>query len=59
MLIRVFAWYRYKSQATFERHFAAPEFAACKETLRAENILVFDDPAAAEIRFVEHIAGFM
>ena len=47
------------SQATFDRHFPAPEFADFKATLKAENILDFDDPADAEIRFVEHVAGFM
>jgi hypothetical protein len=47
------------SQATFDRHFAAPEFADFKATLKAENIVDFDDPADAKMRFVEHVAGFL
>jgi hypothetical protein len=47
------------SQATFDRHFAAREFADFKANLKAENIVDFDDPADAEMRFVEHVAGVM
>jgi hypothetical protein len=49
----------YESQATFDRHFAAPEYAAFQATLKAEDIIDFKDPVDAEIRAVKHVAGFM
>jgi hypothetical protein len=52
-------WYRYKSQATFDRHFAAPEYAEFQATLKEENVIDFKDPMDAEIRVVKHVTGFM
>jgi hypothetical protein len=50
---------RYESQATFDRHFAAPEYKEFQATLKAENIIDFKDPVDAEIRVVKHVTGFM
>jgi quinol monooxygenase YgiN len=50
---------RYKSRAVFDRHFAAPEYAEFQATLKAEDIINFKDPVDAEIRTVEHVAGFV
>ena len=50
---------RYNSRAVFDRHFAAPEYAEFQATLKAEDIIDFKDPVDAEIRVVEHVAGFM
>jgi hypothetical protein len=49
----------YESQAVFDRHFAAPEYAEFQAKLKSENIIDFKDPVDAEIRIVEHVAGFM
>ncbi|KAE9365580.1 hypothetical protein N431DRAFT_354179 [Stipitochalara longipes BDJ] len=49
----------YESQITFDRHFAAPEYAEFQATLRAENIIDFKDPVDAEIRVVKQVTGFM
>ena len=51
--------YRYNSQATFDRHFAAPEYAGFKLLSKAEDIIDFKDPVDAEIRVVKNVAGFM
>lgn len=50
---------RYESQATFDRHFAAPEYAEFRATLKRENIIDFEDPVDSEIRVVRHVAGFL
>lgn len=50
---------RYASQTTFDRHFAAPEYAEFQATLKAENIIDFGDPKDAEIRVVHQVAGFL
>jgi hypothetical protein len=50
---------RYESQATFDKHFAAPEYAEFQKTLRTENIIDFKDPVDVDIRVVKHVTGFM
>lgn len=50
---------RYDSQETFDRHFAAREYAEFQATLKEEGIIDFKDPIDAEIRVVKHVTGFM
>lgn len=50
---------RYQSKATFDRHFAAPEYAEFQATLKEECIIDFKNPEEAEIRVVKPVAGFM
>jgi hypothetical protein len=49
---------RYNSQARFDRHFAAPEYAAFRATLKREGIIDFEDLVDAEIRVVRQVARF-
>lgn len=49
----------YESQAVFDRHFAATEYAEFQATLKRENIIDFGDPVDAEIRVVRRVAWFM
>jgi len=48
---------RYKSQATFDRHFSTPQYAEFQAILKQENIIDFTDPVDAEIRTVKHVSG--
>ncbi|KAK5046982.1 hypothetical protein LTR84_006924 [Exophiala bonariae] len=47
----------YKSRATFERHFQAPQYAEFQEVLKREDIIDFSDPNEAEIRTVRYVSG--
>ena len=53
------SWCSYESKTTFDRHFAAPEYAEFQAALKAEDIIDFKDPVDSEIRVVKQITGFM